>query len=65
MDLGVNQYWVIDRFRRIMTVFRRNSPKTGVESVLIVKETETFRTDLMPGFELVLADLLAVADKWR
>jgi Uma2 family endonuclease len=65
LDLGVSQYWVIDRFRRSMTVFRRDPAKTGVEDVLIVKETETFQTDLLPGFELALADLLAVADKWR
>ncbi len=65
LDLGVTEYWVFDRFRRIMTVFRRNPPKTGVEVALIVKETEIFRTDLLPGFELALADLLAVADKWR
>jgi hypothetical protein len=48
-----------------MTVFRRNPPKSGVETALIVNETETFRTDLLPGFELALADLLAVADKWQ
>ena len=65
LELGVTEYWVIDRFRRTMTVFRRHPPKTGAEDVLIVKETETFRTDLMPGFELALADLLAVADKWQ
>ena len=65
LDLGVTEYWVIDRFRRNITVFRRNPPKSGVETVLIVNETETFRTDLLPGFELALANLLAVADKWQ
>jgi Uma2 family endonuclease len=65
LELGVTEYWVIDRFRRIMTVFRRDPPKTGAETSLVVQETETFRTDLLPGFDLVQADLLAVADKWQ
>jgi len=65
LDLGVTEYWVIDRFRRTMTVFRRNPPKIGSEDVLIIQETETFRTDLLPGFDLTLGHLLAVADKWR
>ncbi|MFI5455115.1 MAG: Uma2 family endonuclease [Isosphaerales bacterium] len=65
LDLGVTEYWVIDRFRRTMTVFRRNPPKTGAEDVLVIHETETFRTDLLPGFELTIGQLLAVADKWR
>jgi len=26
LDLGVTEYWVIDRFRRTMTVFRRDPP---------------------------------------
>ncbi len=65
LDLGVAEYWVIDRFQRIMTVFRRNPPETGPEDALIIHETETYRTDLLPGFDLPLKDLLAVADKWQ
>ena len=65
LDLGVAEYWVIDRFRRIMTIFRRNPPETGPEDALIIHETETYRTDLLPGFDLPLKDLLAVADKWQ
>lgn len=56
--IGVKEYWVVDRFRRTMTVCR------GTEDRLIVKEQETYQTDLLPGFELPLADLLAVADRW-
>ena len=65
LDIGVVEYWVIDRFQRTMTVFRRNPPRIGAESVDVVKETETYRTELLPGFELPLGRLLAVADKWR
>jgi Uma2 family endonuclease len=59
---GVLEYWLIDRFRRIMTVYR-NRPGQPAEQV--VQEAETYRTDLLPGFELPLARLLAVADEWR
>ena len=57
-SIGVKEYWVIDRFRSRMTTFRA----TG-ESV--VARTETYHTDLLPGFELPLERLLGVADKWK
>ena len=59
--LGVAEYWVIDRFRRTMTVYR-NPPRAPAEQV--IAEHEVYRTDLLPGFELPLARLMAVADKW-
>jgi Uma2 family endonuclease len=65
LDLGVKEYWIIDRFQRTMTVFRRDPPVTGTERVSIIKETQIYRTDLLPGFELPLGRLLAVADRWR
>ena len=65
LDLGVQEYWIIDRFQRTMSVFRRDPPVTGPEAVVTVTEAETYRTDLLPGFELPLARLLIVADKWR
>jgi Uma2 family endonuclease len=58
---GVREYWIIDRFRRIMTV-NRKSP-TGVVSS-VIRETESYHTDLIPGFVLPLARLLAKADQW-
>jgi Uma2 family endonuclease len=59
---GVQEYWIIDRFRRIMTVYRL-PPAEPSES--IVKENEIYRTPLLPGFELPLARLLKVADDWN
>lgn len=56
-EIGVREYWVIDRFRRQMTVFR--GPDTH-----IVPDTEVYRTDLLPGFELPLAKLFSEADAW-
>ena len=61
MALGVAEYWVIDRFLRSMTVYR-NAPRTPAEQV--IAENEIYRTDLLPGFELPLARLFAVADRW-
>lgn len=56
---GVLEYWIIDRFRRRMTVLRG-----GTEPVteIVIGEHETYTTPLLPGFELPLAQLLAVAD---
>jgi Uma2 family endonuclease len=55
---GVQEYWVIDRFRRTMTVFR------GTASTHVVKENEVYRTPLMPGFELLLDRILKRADRY-
>jgi Uma2 family endonuclease len=65
LDAGVKQYWIIDRFQRTMSVFYRNPPVTGAECVITIAEGQTYRTDLLPGFELPVARLLTVADKWR
>lgn len=56
-EIGVKEYWVIDRFRRIMTVYR------GATEECIVKEDEIYTTDLLPGFELNLKRLLEIADR--
>ena len=61
LGIGVREYWIIDRFRRIMTVYR-NGPD-GV-ATLILKEADNYQTDLLPGFALPLARLLARADDW-
>ncbi len=59
--VGVKEYWIIDRFRRTMTVFVNRG---GLSSELVVHEGEIYRTPLLPGFELALARLLAIADEW-
>jgi hypothetical protein len=61
MELGIGEYWVIDRFRRIMTVVR-NGPKGP--QVQIIREQETYSTSLLPGFELPLARVLEMADRF-
>lgn len=57
---GLVEYWIIDRFRRVMTVVRagRRKPKE-----ILVHEHEAYQTPLLPGFELPLTKLLTVADE--
>lgn len=57
MDLGVIEYWVIDRFRREMTVYTADKTR-------ILKEHETYSTELLPGFALPLFALFAISADW-
>ena len=59
MEAGISEYWLIDRFQRTMTVFRR--PRKRVREIVIT-EDETYETPLLPGFELPLRKPLEVAD---
>jgi Uma2 family endonuclease len=61
LTLGVREYWVINRFERVMIVFRLES---GMATELRIVDNEVYRTPLLPGFELPLARLLAAADRW-
>ena len=58
LALGVLESWIVDRFRRTLTVCRADAED------LVVKEGETYRPALLPGFELPVAPLLAAADMW-
>jgi Uma2 family endonuclease len=62
LTIGVREYWVIDRFERVMTVYFDESAKPGERRIA---ESEIYRSPLLPGFELSLARLLAAADKWK
>lgn len=62
LDLGVAEYWIIDRFRRRMTVHRQ---PPVVPAEVVVEEQGVYRTPLLPGFELPLAQLLVRADVWK
>jgi Uma2 family endonuclease len=59
--MGVKEYWVIDRFRRTLTAFYG----TGRVDKRVYRERQTYSTPLLPGFELPLARLLALADRWK
>lgn len=56
--IGIREYWVVDRFRRSLTVFELGG------GVRVFGESETYSTPLLPGFELSMASLFAAADFW-
>lgn len=62
---GVKEYWVIDRFRRTMTVYRPKPANGAVAEwdEAIVRENEVYRSPLLPGFELPLAHIFRRADE--
>ena len=60
-EVGVRQYWVIDRFRRTLTVFDFRGEK---DEEHLIPEGKTYETPLLPGFVLDVKRLLALADRW-
>ncbi|MBC8871055.1 MAG: Uma2 family endonuclease [Planctomycetes bacterium] len=58
-SIGIREYWIIDRFRRQMTVVRWDEDDC---QEMTMSETDVYTTPLLPGFELPLASLLAEAD---
>jgi Uma2 family endonuclease len=61
MEVGVKEYWIIDRFKRTMTVVK--STPTGIVDE-VIPETGTYSTPLLPGFVLPLARILTRSDDW-
>jgi len=60
--IKVQEYWIIDRFERVMVVFKKQAGRiVRVE----IGANETYTTEMLPGFELPLAKLLALADRWE
>lgn len=59
--IGVREYWIIDRFKRTMTV--HYLPPADLET-RIVTEKESYSTPLLPGFKLPLKRILQKADRW-
>lgn len=55
-EIGVKEYWVIDRFLRVMTAYR------GTETITIA-ENEVYTSPLLPGFELSPGRLFAAAEE--
>jgi Uma2 family endonuclease len=61
LAIGVQEYWIIDRFERTLSVFVKHGRSFRKH---VIKEKQVYSTDLLPGFELPLAHLSAVADRW-
>ena len=62
LSVGIAEYWVIDRFRRQMTVFRSQENKVTEQ---IIADGESYSTSLLPGFVLEPGSLFEEADKLR
>jgi Uma2 family endonuclease len=60
MEARIAEYWIFDRFRRTLTVIRNGPP--GQPEELVVTETQTYQSPLLPGFEVPLAEMLRAAD---
>jgi Uma2 family endonuclease len=61
LSCGVREYWVIDRFEHMMTAFIA----TGTSfKKRVLSRRQVYKTPLLPGFELPLARLFALADSW-
>lgn len=60
-EIGVREYWILDRFQRRATLVQFDGEK---ETQAIFTENETLVTTLLPGFELPLPRWLAVADRF-
>jgi Uma2 family endonuclease len=58
-EVGVRQYWVIDRFRRASTVYDFGGEKDEEQ---LIPEGKTYESPLLPGFVLDVKQLLAFAD---
>ena len=61
LEIGVEEYWVIDRFWRTLTAYRR-PPAEPAE--VVVRAGGSYLTALLPGFILPLDQLLATHERW-
>jgi len=60
-ETGLQEYWIIDRFRRTMTVVRYGAK--GIAEV-VIGESETYESPVQSGFVVPLARILAAADRY-
>jgi len=57
----IQEYWIIDRFTKTMTVHILDGDDFRTK---VLSAKQTYRTKLLPGFELPLASLLELANRW-
>lgn len=63
---GVKEFWIVDRFRRVMTIYKtKKAGRSSTTTYDIVTEGQSYETKLLPGFTLPLSRLLEKADQWR
>ena len=57
LELGIAEYWIIDRFRHTQSICRAQS------EYQVIPRDAVYATPLLPGFELPIARLLEFADR--
>ncbi len=60
-EIGVKEYWIIDRFAKTMTVYRFTAER---DEKLVIAADQIYTTTLLPGYELPLGRLLELAERW-
>jgi Uma2 family endonuclease len=61
-ELRIAEYWRFNRFERTLTVFVLVG---GRYRKRVFEEHDTYRTPLLPGFEVPIARLLRLANRWK
>ena len=61
-EIGVQEYWIIDRFEKTMVAHSRLD---GRFKKKVIRANQTYRTPLLPGFELPLQRLFEIANRWQ
>jgi Uma2 family endonuclease len=59
LDAGVAEYWIFDRFHRVLTVC---VPNAADRTILA---EQPYRTPLLPGFELLSERFFTLGDNWK
>ena len=59
--IGTREYVIFDRFQRTVTVMDYAAPGS---SPRMLGEKDMYRTPILPGFEVSIARLFALADRW-
>jgi Uma2 family endonuclease len=62
LDVGVQEFWLFDRFKKQLTVFHRRG---GTDQEQVISMTESYTTPLLPGFELPVGQVLSRAEDWE
>jgi len=60
-EIGVKEYWIIDRFSKTMTVCLFAADR---DHELVIAANQTYATTWLPGYELPLRRLLELAERW-
>jgi Putative restriction endonuclease len=60
MAAGIREYWIIDRFRRTLTVIQKRRGKVREQ---VIREDRAYESPLLPGFKVPLARLLESANQ--